>query len=58
MLTLTEALRTNKISEFVAQEEKRGIGPAAIAILALDRTCVKGVIPQVIARSPNLLISL
>lgn len=28
MLTLTEALRTNKIADFVRQEEKRGIGPA------------------------------
>ncbi len=28
MLTLTEALRTGRISEFVRQEERRGIGPA------------------------------
>jgi hypothetical protein len=27
-LTLTEALRTGRLSEFIAQEEQRGIGPA------------------------------
>lgn len=29
MLTLTEALKTGKIAEFVKQEEDRGIGPVA-----------------------------
>jgi len=28
MLTLAEALRTDRLREFVAQEEARGIGPA------------------------------
>lgn len=28
MLTLAEALKSNRIQEFVAQEEKRGVGPA------------------------------
>jgi len=28
MLTLSEAIKTGKINEFVAQEEARGIGPA------------------------------
>jgi hypothetical protein len=28
MLTLSEALRTNRIRDFVRQEEERGIGPA------------------------------
>ncbi len=28
MLTLTEAIKSGKIAEFVRQEEKRGIGPA------------------------------
>ena len=27
MLTLTQALKTNKLREFIAQEEARGIGP-------------------------------
>ena len=27
MLTLSEAIKAGKISEFVKQEEKRGIGP-------------------------------
>jgi len=27
MLTLTEALRTGRLAEFAAQEEKRGVGP-------------------------------
>ncbi len=29
MLTLSEALKSGKIAEFVKQEEKRGIGPAS-----------------------------
>jgi hypothetical protein len=29
MLTLSEALRTKRIEEFIAQEEKRGVGPAS-----------------------------
>jgi hypothetical protein len=28
MLTLTEALKTGQLREFIAQEEARGIGPA------------------------------
>jgi hypothetical protein len=28
MLTLSEAVKTNRIKEFIDQEEKRGIGPA------------------------------
>jgi hypothetical protein len=28
MLTLTEALRTGQLREFIKQEETRGIGPA------------------------------
>jgi hypothetical protein len=28
MLTLSEAIRTDRLREFVAQEEQRGIGPA------------------------------
>jgi hypothetical protein len=28
MLTLSEALKTDKLREFIAQEESRGIGPA------------------------------
>jgi hypothetical protein len=28
MLTLTDAIKSGKIKEFVAQEEARGIGPA------------------------------
>lgn len=66
MLTLAEAIKTNRLREFVAQEEKRGIGPINkkelpnrqfskvffrhgeplfVAILPLDYTCVKGIIP-------------
>lgn len=29
MLTLTEAIKTGKIAEFVRQEEKRGVGPVS-----------------------------
>jgi len=29
MLTLSEALKTDRLREFVAQEEARGIGPAS-----------------------------
>lgn len=28
MLSLSEAIRTGRLGEFIAQEEKRGIGPA------------------------------
>jgi hypothetical protein len=28
MLTLSEAIQTDRLREFIAQEEKRGIGPA------------------------------
>ena len=28
MLTLAEALRTDRLGDFIAQEEARGIGPA------------------------------
>jgi hypothetical protein len=28
MITLMEALKTNKLREFIAQEEARGVGPA------------------------------
>lgn len=28
MLTLTEAIKTGRLRQFVLQEEKRGIGPA------------------------------
>jgi hypothetical protein len=28
MLTLSDAIRTGRLREFAAQEEKRGIGPA------------------------------
>lgn len=28
MLTLAEAIKTGRLQEFIAQEEKRGIGPA------------------------------
>lgn len=28
MLTLSQALRTGRLKDFIAQEEKRGIGPA------------------------------
>lgn len=45
MLTLSEALKTGKIAEFVKQEEARGVGPAkssdlekAIKILATTPT--------------------
>lgn len=41
MLTLSEALRTGRLNDFIAQEEARGVGPAqspdldkAIKILA------------------------
>ncbi len=30
MLSLSEALRTGRLSEFINQEEKRGIGPAEL----------------------------
>lgn len=29
MLTLAKALKTGKISEFIKQEEKRGVGPVS-----------------------------
>lgn len=29
MLTLSEALRTDRLAEFIRQEEARGIGPVA-----------------------------
>jgi hypothetical protein len=45
MLTLTKALKTGQLREFIAQEEARGIGPAnlkevnaAIALLAATPT--------------------
>jgi hypothetical protein len=28
MITLSEALKTDRLAEFIAQEEARGIGPA------------------------------
>lgn len=45
MLTLSEALKTGQLRKFIAQEERRGIGPAqspelekAIKILATTPT--------------------
>ena len=29
MLSLSEALKTGRIAEFIAQEEQRGVGPAS-----------------------------
>lgn len=49
MITLSEALKTGKLAEFIAQEEARGIGPAdspdldeAIKILATTPTQSEG----------------
>lgn len=33
MLTLSKALKTGKLRQFIAQEEKRGLGPADRAAL-------------------------
>jgi hypothetical protein len=42
VLTLSEALRTGRIDDFVAQEEARGVGPADVARLdALLRAASK-----------------
>lgn len=46
MLTLSDAIKSGKIKEFVAQEEQRGIGPA-------DRKKLDDAIRQ-LARRPRL----
>jgi hypothetical protein len=41
MLTLTDALKTKRLQEFIAQEEARGVGPADRA--DLDRALAKAI---------------
>ncbi len=40
MLSLSEAIRTGRVSEFVAQEQERGVGPASLADLDRALTAV------------------
>lgn len=47
MLTLSDAISTGRISEFVAQEEKRGIGPA-------DKKRLDDLLKEAATKSPQL----
>ena len=41
MLSLTEAIKQNRLREFIAQEQRRGIGPAELK--KLERTLARAI---------------